>query len=136
MDKEKGLVGIVVVSHNEKLAEEVINFAKEMQQSDFVIENGGGTGTDAYGTNPVIIMEAVKKADRGSGVLILVDMGSAVMSAEMALEMLANGTDARIADAPIVEGTIAAVAGNFSGVTLDELEEMTEESRTFSKKNN
>ena len=134
MSEKNGLVGIVVVSHNKKLAEEIINFCREMQQADFAIENGGGTDSEVYGTNPLIIYEAIKRADRGNGVLVFVDMGSSVMSTEMAIEMLGGEIEARLADVPVVEGSIAAIAGNFDGVTLDELEKIAEESLTFRKK--
>ena len=133
MDKKDGMVGIVVVCHNRKLAEELINFSREMQHAEFSIENGGGTGTEMYGTNPEIITEAVRNADRGNGVLIFVDLGSAIMSTEIAIEMLDGDIEARIADVPLIEGLISAVAGNFQGVTLDELEKTAMESKTYSK---
>ena len=133
MDKKNNMVGIVVVCHNRKLARELINFSREMQHAEFGIENGGGTGTDSYGTNPEIIIEAVREADRGGGVLIFVDLGSAIMSTEIALEMLNGEIEARIADVPLIEGLISAVAGNFQGVTLDELEKTAMESRSYSK---
>ena len=133
MDKKNGMPGIVVVCHNRKLAGELINFSREMQHAEFGLENGGGTGTEAYGTNPEIIMEAVRKADSGSGVLVFVDLGSAIMSTEIALEMLAGETEARIADVPLIEGLISAVAGNFPGMTLEELEKTAMESRNYSK---
>ena len=104
-----------------------------MQHAEFGIENGGGTGTDSYGTNPEIIIEAVREADRGGGVLIFVDLGSAIMSTEIALEMLNGEIEARIADVPLIEGLISAVAGNFQGVTLDELEKTAMESKSYSK---
>lgn len=133
MDKKKNMVGIVVVCHNRKLARELINFSREMQHAEFGIENGGGTGTESYGTNPEIIIEAVREADRGSGVLIFVDLGSAIMSTEIALEMLDGEIEARIADVPLIEGLISAVSGNFQGVTLEELEKTAMESKSYSK---
>ena len=45
------MVGIVVVSHSNKLAEEIINFAKVLQQEDFEIKNGGDVKNEIYGTN-------------------------------------------------------------------------------------
>ena len=133
MDKKNNMVGIVVVCHNRKLARELINFSREMQHADFNIENGGGIGTDSYGTNPEIIIQAVRKADSGNGVLIFVDLGSAIMSTEIALEMLKGEVNAKIADVPLIEGLISAVAGNFQGVTLDELEKTAMESKSYSK---
>ena len=77
------MIGIVVVSHNRKLAEEIINFSEEMRQFDFPMENGGGTGSEIYGSEPSIILDAIKRADKGDGVLIFVDLGSSIMNTEM-----------------------------------------------------
>ena len=127
------MIGIVVVSHNRKLAEEIINFSEEMRQFDFPMENGGGTNGEIYGSEPAIILEAIKKADKGDGVLIFVDLGSSIMNAEMAIEMLEDNSKVRIVDAPLVEGVISAVAGNFPGVTFEELIQISEESKNFIK---
>ena len=127
------MIGIVVVSHNRKLAEEIINFSEEMRQFDFPMENGGGTHGEIYGSEPGIILEAIKKADKGDGVLIFVDLGSSIMNAEMAIEMLEDNSKVRIVDAPLVEGVISAVAGNFPGVTFEELIQISEESKDFIK---
>ena len=127
------MIGLVVVSHNRKLAEEIINFSEEMRQFDFPMENGGGTNGEIYGSEPTIILEAIKKADKGDGVLIFVDLGSSIMNAEMAIEMLEDNSKIRIVDAPLVEGVISAVAGNFPGVTLEELIQISEESKDFIK---
>lgn len=129
----KGLVGIVVVCHNKKLSQEIINFCEVMKQTDFKIINGGGTDSEVYGTNPMIVKKAIEDANLGNGVLVFVDMGSSIMSAEMAIEMLNGEIDARIADTPLVEGVISAVAGNYEGVTLNELEKIADESRSFNK---
>lgn len=127
------MIGLVVVSHNRKLAEEIINFSEEMRQFNFPVINGGGTGSDIYGSEPQIILDAVKKADMGDGVLIFVDLGSSIMNSEIALEMLEDSTKIRIVDAPLVEGVISAVAGNFPDVTLEELIQISEESKNFIK---
>ena len=74
----KGLVGIVVVSHSNKLAEEIINFVEVLKNEDFSVENGGNSKSEVYGTNPENVVEAIKRADKGSGVLVFVDMGSSV----------------------------------------------------------
>ena len=127
------MIGIVVVSHNRKLAEEIINFSEEMRQFDFPMENGGGPGSEIYGSEPSIILDAIKRADKGDGVLIFVDLGSSIMNTEMALEMLEDSSKVRIVDAPLVEGVISAVAGNFPGVTFEELIQISEESKDFIK---
>ena len=74
--KNKGLVGIVVVSHSNTLAEEVINFVKVFKQEDFALENGGNAKREVYGTNVENVKEAIIRADNGAGVLVFVDMGS------------------------------------------------------------
>ena len=127
------MIGLVVVSHNRKLAEEIINFSNEMKQFDFPVENGGGTSGEIYGTEPQIIMDAVKRADKGEGGLIFVDLGSSIMNTEMALEILGNPEKIYIVDAPLVEGVISGVAGNFPGISVEELKQISEESKNFIK---
>ena len=127
------MIGLVVVSHNRKLAEEIINFSNEMKQFDFPVENGGGTSGEIYGTEPQIIMDAVKRADKGEGVLIFVDLGSSIMNTEMAIEILGSPEKLYIVDAPLVEGVISAVAGNFPGISAEELKQISEESKNFIK---
>ena len=119
--RKNGLVGLVVVSHSNKLAEEIINFAKLLQQEDFKIENGG------------TIKDAIKRADEGQGVLVFVDMGSSIFHATKAVEELRGEVEAEIADAPLVEGIISAVAANFDEMSLPELKEIAEGSRNFKK---
>ena len=127
------MIGLVVVSHNRKLSEEIINFSNEMKQFDFPVENGGGTSSEIYGTEPQIIMDAIKRADKGDGVLIFVDLGSSIMNTEMAIEILGSPEKLYIVDAPLVEGVISAVAGNFPGISAEELKQISEESKNFIK---
>ena len=61
--RKNGLVGLVVVSHSNKLAEEIINFAKLLQQEDFKIENGGNINQEIYGATVSTIKDAIKRAD-------------------------------------------------------------------------
>ncbi len=126
-------MGMVVVSHSNRLAEEIINFAKVLQQEEFNIENGGNPKSEVYGTTVETVMKAVEKADRGKGVLVFVDMGSSVFNAVKAVENLKGKIKIEIADAPLVEGVITAAAANFDGMTLEELKEMAEGSRNFKK---
>lgn len=130
------MVGIVVVSHSRKLAQEIINFSMEMAQSDIKVINAGGADGERFGTDATKIMDAINEADDGSGVLILVDLGSAIMSANMALEFLDENIQNRvyIADAPIVEGCIAAVSQASIGAGLEEVKNAAEESKNYSKK--
>ena len=131
--KGNGLVGLVVVSHSNKLAEEVINFAKLLQQEEFKIENGGDTNQKVYGATVDTIKDAIRRADEGQGVLVFVDMGSSIFNAAKAVEDIKEEVKVEIADAPLVEGIISAVAANFDEMSLYELKEIAEGSRNFKK---
>lgn len=128
------MVGIVVVAHNPKLSQEIINFCMELKSSDFMLENGGGTGKDSvYGTCPEVIAGAIRKADQGDGVVILCDLGSSVINAETAKEILKDEIKVEIVDAPLVEGTIVGVSSNHPKVNLETLVEFIKESKEFPK---
>ena len=132
-EKNKKIVGIVVVSHSNKLAEEIINFVKIFKQTDFPLENGGNANREVYGTNIENVKNAIIRADNGAGVLVFVDMGSSVFNAVRAIKELDGEVEAKIADAPLVEGIISAVAANFDGIDLDELKIIAEDSKKFTK---
>lgn len=129
------MVGIVIVSHSEKIANGVIDLCSQMSQGKVKIEAAGGTDDGRIGTDATKIMEAIIRADNGDGVLILVDMGSAVMSTELALDLLDDELKERvvIADAPIVEGSIGAVVQASTGSSLDEVKEVSEQSKSIVK---
>ncbi|WP_455042088.1 PTS-dependent dihydroxyacetone kinase phosphotransferase subunit DhaM [Leptotrichia buccalis] len=132
-EKNKKIVGIAVVSHSNKLAEEIINFVKIFKQTDFPLENGGNANREVYGTNIENVKNAIIRADNGAGVLVFVDMGSSVFNAVKAIKELDGEVEAKIADAPLVEGIISAVAANFDGIDLDELKIIAEDSKKFTK---
>jgi dihydroxyacetone kinase phosphotransfer subunit len=118
------MVGLVVVSHSEMAAEGIAEVAREMG-GDTVIEPVGGDGQGGFGTVPDAIEDAIAAADDGDGVVVLVDLGSAVMNADVAIEM--SDADAVIADAPVLEGTVnAAVAATSPKATLDSVREQAE----------
>lgn len=130
------MVGIVVVSHNRRLADEVIRLSKEMQMCEFKIVNGGGIDLDGeqIGTNPMLMFEAIQAADEGDGVLVLVDLGSALMNYDVVLELNQDVHTIALADAPLVEGCITAVASNYAGITLTALLEETNKAKYMDKK--
>ena len=100
------MVGLVVVSHSATAAAGIVDVAAEMG-GDTTIEAAGGD--DGIGTDADRISDALAAAADGDGVVVLVDLGSAVMNAEVAVEM--HDGEAVIADAPVLEGAVnAAVA--------------------------
>ncbi len=105
------MVGIVIVSHSSTLAEGVAELAREMGDSEVRVEPAGGLDEPgALGTDAVRVLAAIERADSGDGVVVLMDLGSAVLSAEMALEMLSPELRERVllSEAPLVEGAVAA----------------------------
>ena len=103
------MVGIVIVSHSWKIAEGVKDLARQVASPDARIVAAGGMADGEIGTDAVMISEAIREADGGDGVVVLADLGSGVMSAEQAIELLEDENIAvRLADAPVVEGAVAA----------------------------
>ena len=131
------MLGFVVVSHSKDLAEAVIHLANEMKRYDFPLINGSGTDGDFLGSNPLIIKEAILNAKTDKGALVFVDIGSSVLNTQVAIDFLANeGVDIeniKIADAPLVEGLIAAVAINDEKADIESILDELKELKTFSK---
>ena len=86
------MVGLVIASHSAKLAEGVKELAAQMAGEDLKIIPAGGLAGGAIGTDAVRIGQAIQKADSGDGVVVLADLGSAVLSTQTALELLAAVT--------------------------------------------
>ncbi|WP_144798606.1 dihydroxyacetone kinase phosphoryl donor subunit DhaM [Halorubrum depositum] len=125
------MVGLVVVSHSERAAEGIAEVAAEMA-GDTRIEPVGGDGRGGIGTVPDAIEAAIDDADDGDGVVVLVDLGSAVMNADVAVEL--SDAEAVIADAPVLEGAVnAAVAATDPSATLDSVREQAEAARGMEK---
>ncbi len=100
------MVGIVLVSHSPpQIANGILELVSQMAPDYKQIVACGGTAEGEIGTNPAAIMEGIAHVNDDDGVVILVDIGSAIMSAEMALELLDNTDLANIivADGPIVK---------------------------------
>jgi len=131
------MLGFVVVSHSKDLAEAVIHLANEMKRYDFPLINGSGTDGDFLGSNPLTIKEAILNAKTDKGALVFVDIGSSVLNTQVAIDFLADeGEDIeniKIADAPLVEGLIAAVAINDEKADIESILDELKELKTFSK---
>ena len=125
------MVGIVIVSHSQKLAEGVVEVAK-MMAADAPIAAAGGLEDGGLGTSYEKICAAVEEVYSADGVAILMDMGSAVMTAEMVLEDL-DKPNVKLLDCPLVEGAVLAAVDSAGGRSLDEIAERVEESRAMKK---
>lgn len=105
------MIGIVIVSHSEMIAEGLKDFAEGMNKGKVKIIAAGGADDGRIGTNTIKIIDAIEEIYDKSPILLMVDLGSAVLSAEMAIDMLDEEIkqQVRIIDAPLIEGTVAAV---------------------------
>jgi multiphosphoryl transfer protein len=114
------MVGIVVVSHSLHLAREAVALALQMVQGPTPrIEIAAGTSDDRLGTDAARVAEAITAADGGDGVVVIMDLGSAVLSAELALELLPGpSTGVRLVPAAFVEGIFAAVISAAAGAQI------------------
>lgn len=125
------MVGIVIVSHSQKLAEGVVEVAKMMAQNAPIVA-AGGLEDGNLGTSYEKICAAVEEVYSADGVAVLMDMGSAVMTAEMVLEDL-DKPNVKLLDCPLVEGAVLAAVDSAGGRTLYEIAERVGESRTMKK---
>jgi len=127
------MVGIVVVSHSPKIAEGIKDLALQMAQNYQGLYCAGGLEDGTIGTDAVRIMEAIKQADSGDGVVVFADLGSAVISSDMAIDMLEGSVKVCIADAPIVEGTIIAAVEASIGSDYERVIAEAQKTRDFHK---
>lgn len=125
------MVGIVIVSHSQKLAEGVVELAR-MMADDIPIAAAGGMEDGSLGTSYEKIYNALDEVYSDDGVIVLVDMGSAAMTAEMVIEEM-PGRNIRMLDCPLVEGAILAAVELSDGHTLETLIERIEDSRVMMK---
>jgi len=121
------MVGIVVVSHSRKLAEGIAELANQMTQGRCALAIAGGIDDpeNPIGTDAIAIMQAIEEVSDEQGALVLMDMGSALLSTEMALELIdpAVAEKVMLCSAPIVEGTMAASVAAAAGLTLAAVKE-------------
>jgi PTS hybrid protein len=110
-------VGLVIVSHSVRLAEGVAELAGQMAP-DVTIRAAGGMEDGALGTDFERVLGALERADSGDGVVLLYDLGSARMIADLAVEAHANPLHAMVVDAPVVEGAVAAAVAAQGGGDL------------------
>src|SRR6266566_650220 len=121
-------VGLVIVSHSAQLAAGVVELAGQMTQGKTPIAAAGGAIDDILGTSADKILAAIQSVDGPDGVLVLLDLGSAILSAEMALEMLSDEQRERIrlSYAPLVEGAVAAALEASLGRPLAQVQQEAE----------
>ncbi|MBD5099002.1 MAG: PTS-dependent dihydroxyacetone kinase phosphotransferase subunit DhaM [Clostridiales bacterium] len=113
------MVGLVIVSHSAKLAEGVVDLARMMAKTA-PMAAAGGLEDGSFGTSFEKISNAVDEVYSDDGVIMLMDMGSAVMTAEMVIESM-DGRKLAMADCPVAEGAVTAAVGSEAGASLEEI---------------
>ncbi|MDX3452317.1 PTS fructose transporter subunit IIA [Streptomyces sp. ME02-8801-2C] len=130
------LVGVVLVSHSAAVADSVADLARGLVGAGATVPvaAAGGTESGGLGTSAELITAAARSVDRGAGVAVLMDLGSAVLTVKALLaegDELPAGT--RLVDAPFVEGAVAAVVTASTGADLAAVEAAAAEAYTYRK---
>jgi PTS hybrid protein len=125
-------VGIVLVSHSAQLAAGLRELVAQISSDAVPIVAAGGAADGRIGTSYDLVLKAIGDADRGSGVLVLPDLGSSVLTTRTVLEDHPR-TDVLLVDAPFVEGAVAAAVTASMGATLKDVAHAAEEARHASK---
>lgn len=134
--KDQGLVGVVLVSHSAQVAASVAELAQGLAggSTTVPVAPAGGTEGGELGTSSELIAAAAASVDRGAGVAVLTDLGSAVLTVKA---LLAEGDElpdnTRLVDAPFVEGAVAAVVTAATGADLAAVEAAAAEAYTYRK---
>jgi PTS hybrid protein len=124
--EDKAMVNLVIVSHSAQLGQGVGELARQMLRGDsckLAIAAGIDDPTNPIGTDPIKVMDAILSVADTDAILVLMDMGSALLSAETALDLLEPEVAARVhlCPAPLVEGALAATVSAASGASIDKV---------------
>lgn len=138
-----GTVGIVLVSHSRALAEGAAELAAQMGVGKVTVRPAGGDADGGLGTSIDLVRAAVREADGGAGVVLIADLGSSVLTARSYLEELEEDADGigpgphdsgiALADAPFVEGAVAAASAAASGADVAGVVRAAKEAYEFRK---
>jgi len=129
---DNGTVGIVLISHSRQLAEGAADVAAQVSAGAVRIVGVGGTEDGALGTSIEALTSAVDKVDSGHGVVVLPDLGSSVLTARAYLADHV-GSGVALADAPFVEGAVAAAVTASGGASLADVVAAAEGARDVRK---
>ena len=124
-----GTVGIVLVSHSVELAVGAARLASQVSGGSVTIIAAGGTDDGDLGTSAAKIKDGIRQAEQGAGVVIVPDLGSAVLTVKAVLEDHGDASAVLVADAPFVEGAVAATVTAAAGGDVKAVAAAAEEAR-------
>jgi dihydroxyacetone kinase phosphotransfer subunit len=130
-----GLVGLVLVSHSAAIADGLAEFVRQVAGPEVAIVPAGGGPDGTLGTDGGRVLDALRSVAGGAGAVVLMDLGSSVLSVRAALEELepAESEGIAVVDAPFVEGAIAAGVAASTGVSRDDVAAAALEARGTAK---
>ncbi len=128
-----GTVGIVLVSHSAELAAGAAHLAAQVCGGTVTIVSAGGTDDGDLGTSAAKVTRGIAEAEHGAGVVVLPDLGSAVLTVRAVLEDYGEAGSVLLADAPFVEGAVAATVTAAAGGDLKAVAAAAEEARHVRK---
>jgi phosphoenolpyruvate---glycerone phosphotransferase subunit DhaM len=126
-------VGIVLVSHSAELAAGAAHLAGQVSGGTVTIIAAGGTDEGELGTSAAKVADGLRHADQGAGVVVLPDLGSAVLTVKAVLEDYGAAATVVLADAPFVEGAVAATVIAAAGGDVKAVAAAAEEARHVRK---
>lgn len=126
------MVGLVLVSHSEDIANGLAELAAQMAGPEVAIQAAGGLPGGGLGTDDDRVRDAIRRADKGEGVVVIGDLGSAILTVRHVLERSFNGR-VLLADAPLVEGAVAAAVIASTGADVKQVAAAAEEARGANK---
>ena len=126
-------VGIVLVSHSAELAAGAAHLAAQVSGGTVTIIAAGGTDDGDLGTSAAKVADGLRRADQGAGVVVLPDLGSAVLTVKAVLEDHIGKGTVLLADAPFVEGAVAATVTAAAGGDVKAVAAAAEEARHVRK---
>jgi PTS hybrid protein len=126
------MVGLVLVSHSEDIARGLAELAGQMAGPDVHIQAAGGIPGGGLGTDDDRVRDGIRRADSGDGVVVIGDLGSAILTVRHVLERNFNGR-VLLADAPLVEGAVAAAVIASTGANVTEVAQAAESARDANK---
>jgi len=128
------LLSILILSHSPEIARGLKNMCLQMAPDDVIIEAVGGTKEGNLGIDAELVLNKLQELITNSdGVVILGDIGSTILAAKNALNMLSSPVNVCIADAPLVEGAVIASIEASLGSPLQEVVKKAEETKFVSK---
>lgn len=125
------MVGLVLVSHSKAVAESILELTK-MMADGAPVAAAGGLEDGTFGTSYERIYNAIESVNQGDGVVVLMDMGSAVMTTEMVIEDIGDDS-VKMVDGPILEGAVAASVTCMCGESMDAVLETIADAKVMKK---